>query len=229
VNEPNRSEKRASGLISTRQMQSRPSARARTRPLPATGHLRVLISSRSSVAKVPASSRFYSSQNPSRSHTSSFTRLRRRLKSTNTWADNGSGRRTSCTCALSRSNDPRKSVAPRATKTRTPAAASACRPQGPEHPLQHGAIGSRRHPVPDARCARRSREPLAALEHRAALALRWIPPGSPLARRSPRSRRRAGRPATTPACSSEFRAPQTRAPSIRYAASAPTPDASAVH
>ena len=95
--------------------------RSRTTSIPSSNRYssRALISSRSSAAKVPASSRLYSSQNPSRSHTSIFTRLRWRLKNTNTWPDNGSWRRTSCTCALSRSNDRRRSVAPRATKTRT--------------------------------------------------------------------------------------------------------------
>src|ERR1700730_17327043 len=100
---------------------------------------RALISSRSSTAKLPASSRLYSSQNPSRSHTSSFTRLRWRLKNTNTWPDNGSWRKTSCTCALSRSNDRRRSVAPRATKTRTDAGSVSMWSAGPGAPAAQSA------------------------------------------------------------------------------------------
>jgi hypothetical protein len=73
-----------------------------------------------------------------------FTLSRRRLKKAKTWPDSGSWCSTSCTWALRRSKDRRRSVAPRGTKTPT-RAASACCLQCLEHALQRVTIGSRRH------------------------------------------------------------------------------------
>ena len=101
---------------------------------------RALISSRSSTAKVPASSRLYSSQNPSGSHTSNFTRLRWRLKNTrNTWPHNGSWRAAPPALVplqLDRTTGA-GSAAPRATK-------NSYRPWQRQHALSAGPWSTRR-------------------------------------------------------------------------------------
>src|SRR6266446_1984098 len=83
---------------------------------------------------------------------------------TNTWPDNGSWRRTSCTCALSRSNDRRRSVAPRATKTRTDAGSVSMSSAGSGAPAAAWRYRLPPARVPDARCSGRSPAPLVSLE-----------------------------------------------------------------